>query len=128
MAQKLLHYDVLERLGEGARSTIYRVRDPGTGRELALKHVLRADTKDIRFIEQMETEFEISKQFTHPNLRRSYDLKINKTLLMKVTEAFLLMELVDGRPLEVRLPPTMIDIIDTFLLAAHGLKAMHNMG
>src|SRR5437016_1866682 len=101
MAQKLLHYDVLERLGEGARSVIYLVSDPQKGGQVfALKHVQRADQKDIRFIEQMETEFEISRQFTHPNLRRCYELKINKTLLLKVTEAFLLMELVDGKPLE----------------------------
>src|SRR5437870_2152484 len=104
MAQKLLHYDVLERLGEGARSTIWAVTDPTTKKVYALKHVSRADQKDIRFIEQMETEFEVSKNFTHPNLRRTYELKINKTLLLKVTEAFLLMELVDGKPLEMRLP------------------------
>ena len=128
MAQKLLHYDVLERLGEGARSTIYRVRDPGTGRELALKHVVRADQKDIRFIEQMETEFEISRQFTHPNLRRSYDLKLQKTMLLKVAEAFLVMELVDGKPLDAYCPRDMMEIIDTFIAAAHGLRAMHQMG
>jgi eukaryotic-like serine/threonine-protein kinase len=128
MAQKLLHYDVLERLGEGARSTIYRVRDPQTGRELALKHVIRDDQKDIRFIEQMETEFEISRQFTHPNLRRSYELKIQKTMLVKVTEAFLLMELVSGKPLDVAPPRDMMDILDTFIAAAQGLRAMHQMG
>jgi serine/threonine-protein kinase len=128
MAQKLLHYDVLERLGEGARSTIYKVRDPSTGRELALKHVVRADPKDLRFIEQMETEFEISKQFTHPNLRRSYDLKLVKTMLLKISEAFLVMELVDGKPLEVSTPRDMMEIIDTFIAAAQGLRAMHQMG
>jgi serine/threonine protein kinase len=63
MAQKLLHYDVLERLGEGARSIIYLVQDPETRQVYALKHVVRAEQKDIRFIEQMETEFEISRQF-----------------------------------------------------------------
>ena len=128
MAQKLLHYDVLERLGEGARSTIYKVRDPSTGRELALKHVVRADPKDLRFIEQMETEFEISRQFTHPNLRRSFDLKIVKTMLLKISEAFLVMELVDGKPLEVSTPRDMMDLLDTFIAAAQGLRAMHQMG
>src|ERR1700709_2787204 len=88
MAEKLLQYDVIERLGEGAKSTIYAVQDPGTLRKFALKHVVRVEQKDIRFIEQMETEFEVSRNFTHPNLRRSFELKINKTLLMKVTEAF----------------------------------------
>src|SRR5204862_4335955 len=38
MAEKFLHYDVLEKLGEGAKSIIYRVSDPATGRIFALKH------------------------------------------------------------------------------------------
>lgn len=128
MADKLFGYDVIERLGEGARSTIYAVSDPTTGRKFALKHVIRDNQKDLRFIEQMEQEFEISRRFTHPNLRRSIELKINKTLLMKVTEAFLLMDYFDGKALDVRLPPTMITTIDTFIFAAQGLKAMHDMG
>src|SRR3954453_3614694 len=132
MAQKLLHYEVLERLGEGARSTIYSVVDPGTKQVFALKHVVRAEQKDLRFIEQMEAEFEISRQFTDPKahtyLRRSFDLKIIKTLLLKVSEAFLLMELVDGKPLDVRPPTEMMDILETFIHAAQGLKAMHQMG
>src|SRR5690349_6082397 len=128
MAQKLLHYDVIERLGEGAGSTIYSVRDPDTGRVYALKHVLRHKDKDVRFIEQMETEYEVSKQFTHPNLRRSFDLKINKTLLLKKTEAFLLMELFDGKSLDVRPPASLMEDIDVFIQTAQGLKAMHTLG
>jgi len=128
MVQKLLHYDVLERLGEGARSTIYAVSDPATRQLYALKHVVRDEQKDLRFIEQMETEYEISRQFNHPNLRKSYELKINKTLLLKYSEAFLVMELVDGKPLDVRVPTSLMDIIDTFIQAAQGLKAMHAMG
>src|SRR3954462_5902872 len=128
MAQKLLHYDVLERLGEGARSTIYLVQDPETKQIYAMKHVHRDVQKDIRFIEQMETEFEVSRQFTHPNLRRTFDLKIQKSLLLKVNEAYMLMELVDGRPLDVRLPGELMQIVDTFIQVAQGLKAMHSMG
>jgi serine/threonine-protein kinase len=128
MAQKLLHYDVLERLGEGARSTIYLVQDPETRQVYALKHVVRAENKDLRFIEQMETEFEVSRQFTHPNLRRSYDLKIIKTMLLKVSEAYMVMELVDGKPLDVSTPTDLTDICDTFIQAAEGLKAMHQLG
>jgi serine/threonine-protein kinase len=128
MGQKLLHYDVLERLGEGARSIIYLVQDPETRQVYALKHVVRAEQKDIRFIEQMETEFEISRQFTHPALRRSFDLKIIKTLLLKVNEAFMVMEYVDGKPLDVRTPTDLMDICNTFIQAAEGLRAMHQMG
>ncbi len=69
MAQRLLNYEVLERLGEGARSSIYAVVDPNNKRLYALKHVLRKEPKDIRYIEQMETEFAIGRKFTHPMLR-----------------------------------------------------------
>src|SRR5689334_20307064 len=128
MASKLLHYDVLERLGEGARSTIYLVRDPDTKQQYALKHVERKEQKDLRFIEQMQAEYEISRQFSHPNLRKSFDLQIKKTMLRKVTEAFLVMELVEGKPLEQRLPTDMLDIVDTFIQTAQGLKHMHGLG
>lgn len=128
MGQRLLHYEVLERIGEGARSTIYAVADPTTRKVYALKHVVREHQKDIRFIEQMETEYEISRQFSHPNLRKSYELKLTKTLLLKVTEAFLVMEMFDGKPLDVELPGTLPEIFDTFIQAAEGLRAMHQMG
>lgn len=128
MAEKLLHYDVIDVLGEGAKSVIYRVSDPSTGRQLALKHVKRIDPKDIRFVEQIENEYEISRQFSHPNLRRSFDLKINKTMLLKVAEAFLVMELFEGRTIDVRPPTTMIDAVETFIQTCHGLKALHAMG
>jgi serine/threonine protein kinase len=128
MAEKFLHYDVLERLGEGAKSVIYRVADPGTGRIFALKHVTRDGQKDIRYIEQMETEYEISKQFTHPGLRRSFDLKINKKMFLQVTEAFLVMEYFDGTPLEVRPTTSVLDTVETFIQVAEALRAMHQMG
>ena len=128
MAAKLLHYDVIDVLGEGAASTIYRVNDPATGRKFALKHVKRIDAKDIRFIQQIENEFEISRQFTHANLRRSFDLKINKTLLLKVAEAFLVMELFEGHTLDLRPPSTLLDTVETFIQTCHGLRAMHQMG
>jgi len=128
MAEKLLQYDVLERLGEGAGSVIYAVRDPATKRKFALKHVPRLNDKDIRFVDQMKSEFEVSKQFNHPNVRKSYDLKISKSLLMKVNEAFLLMELVEGKALDQRPLSNLLDIVDTFIKAAEGLKAMHQAG
>ncbi len=128
MPEQLLHYKILDVLGKGAASTIYRAQDLNTGRVVALKHVTRVKQKDIRYIEQMETEYEVSKSFTHPNLRRALMLRINKTLLMKVTEAILALEYVDAKPLERALPPDLNDVLDIFLQAALGLQAMHRMG
>ncbi len=44
-------------------------------------------------------------------------------MLVKVTEAFLIMELVDGKPLDVRPPTDMMDILDTFIQAAQGAES-----
>lgn len=128
MVNKLLQYDVLEKLGEGARSTIYSVVDPATKKLYAMKHVLRKNDKDARFIEQMQGEFEVSKNFNHPALRKSYDLKVTKNFLFKPTEAFLLMELVDGKPLDEMMPQTLIGVVDAFIRVAGGLQALHQLG
>ena len=128
MVQKLLQYDVLDRLGEGAKSTIYAVLDPSTRKTFALKHVVRKEDKDIRYIEQMEQEFEVSRNLNHPVLRKSYDLKISKTLLLRVTEAFLIMELVTGKTLDNDLPRSLLDILDIFIQVADGVRAMHQAG
>src|SRR4051794_32556929 len=105
MPEKLLHYELQQQIGVGARSTIWRALDPRTGRTVALKHVVRKDDKDIRFVEQMEAEYELCKNFTHPNLRRALELKITRTLLRRVTEAVMVMEYIDAVPLDVQPPP-----------------------
>jgi serine/threonine-protein kinase len=115
-------------LGDGARSQIYSVIDPMTRKRFALKHVIRKEDKDIRFIEQMEQELEVAKSFHHPTLRKCYELKLNKTLLLRVTEAFMVMELVEGKTLDEALPRNLIDIVSVFIQVASGLLAMHKAG
>lgn len=128
MAQKLLNYEIVSKLGEGAGSTIYCVIDPATSKIFALKHVRRIREKDVRFVEQMKAEYEVGKQFTHPNLRKSYELKINKSFLGRVKEAFMVLEHVEGLALDVRPPTTLMEIVDTFIQTARGLKALHQLG
>jgi len=126
--QSLFGYEVIASIGEGAGSLIYAVRDPMTSQVYALKHVLRHADKDIRYVQQVEAEYQVSKQFSHPGLRKSYDLKIKKTLLRKVTEAALVMELFDGQPMDVRPPSNCGSICDIFLQTARALESMHHLG
>ena len=128
MPRQLFGYNVVEFLGEGAGSRIYVVTEPATNKLFALKHVVRKEDKDIRFVEQLEAEFEVSRHFHHPGLRRALDLKISKTLLRKVTEAALIMELVDGTPLDSRPPERMADMVSVFIGTAHALAALHQLG
>ena len=116
---------MLGRLGEGAASVIYAVSEPKSGQVYALKHVERRGPKDDRFIAQLENEFQISQSFKHPALRRSVDLKINRTLLRKVVDAGLVMELVDGTPLDQDLPEDIGRVVNIFVQAAAALGALH---
>ena len=126
--QTLFGYDVVAEIGEGAGSLIYSVTDRTTGQPLALKHVVRATDKQYRFVEQLQAEYEVASKVRHAGLRRCFAMKLGRSLLFKVTEAALVMELVDGRPLEWELPPTTIGIIDVFIQTAKALDALHAMG
>jgi serine/threonine-protein kinase len=124
----LFGYDVLDYLGEGAGSNIYAVSKPETGQIYALKHVKRVNEKDVRFIEQLENEFAVSKKFNHPGLRRYIDVKVLYTLLRKPTEAALVMELFDGIPLDAANVRDVGQTVDVFIQVADALDAMHAHG
>jgi len=125
LPKSLFGYDIVERLGEGAASTIYAVSDPKTRQLYALKHVIRRTEKDDRFIDQLQNEFRVSENFRHPGLRRCIDLKINRTLFRKVLDAALVMELVDGQPLNHQPIKEVPDTIAIFKDVANALSALH---
>jgi len=126
--KKIFDYDVIERLGEGARSTIYAVSHRQTRQIYALKHVKRKTEKDERFIEQLMNEYEVARKVNHPFLRKMVDLKTARNLLLKITEAALVMELFDGAPLEHSLPRSLGTLTQVFIDTAKALAAMHNHG
>ena len=128
LPQSLFGYRVVDTLGEGAASMIYRVTDQASHQSYALKHVVRKTDKDLRFIDQLEAEFEVASKVRHPALRRCYDLKFSKTMLWKITEAALIMELFEGEPLEFRLPDSVGGVIDVFVTTAQALDSLHAMG
>jgi serine/threonine-protein kinase len=128
MPSKLFGYDVVDYVGEGAGSDIYAVTDPNTRQIYALKHVVPQKAKDQRFVEQVTNEFEVGRRFSHANLRRCFDFKVNRTLLRKVTEAALVMEMFDGQPLEFIATRNMRQLVGYFIQTARGLGAIHDEG
>jgi len=119
-------FEVIDFLGEGAGSMIYAASDPITQQLYAIKHVAVKTEKDQRFVEQLINEFEIGTKVQHPALRRCIDLKLSKTLLRKVTEAALVMEMVEGTSCETRPPTDMALLVDVFKQTATALAALHS--
>jgi serine/threonine-protein kinase len=124
----IFDYEVIDLIGEGAGSLIYAVTDPKTRQIYALKHVVRKTDRHARFIEQLQNEYAVGSQVAHPNLRRIVAIRENRTLLRKVTEAALVMELFDGTPLEMHLPATLLATVECFIETARALDALHRHG
>ena len=120
-------FEVISKLGYGARSTIYAVSEKKTGQLYALKRVVRRTPEDDRFLEQVEQEYAISSQLNHPVLRRSVRI-IRVRKFFKVVGLYLLMELFDGTPLDVQRPKSLDSLLNVFIQVAGGLAAMHKHG
>ena len=119
-------FEVLGTLGQGARSTIYHVRDKKLN-QFALKRVIRKDTSDQRFVDQALLEHKIASQFDHPSLRKSIKV-IKQRAFIKMTEVLVLMEYVNGVTLEKENVEDVAHLIPLTVGVADGLSQMHDAG
>ncbi len=120
-------YEVVKRLGTGAASTIFAVRNTLTGELKALKHVIRQDGQDKRMIEQVENEHDIARQIDHPYIRKVYEIKRIKKML-QVREVIMLMEYCPGISLEQGPSHSLLDLLLVFRMVADGINGMHTAG
>lgn len=125
MPASLFGYEVIERLGEGAASVIYAVRNRRDGSRYALKHLILRSERDTRYLEQFRQELAVSRQFRHPALRRCYEMKTRRTVLLRPREAALVMEFVEGTPLDQQQPQSFRVIMRYFMQVAAALAALH---
>jgi len=120
-------YTIYERLGTGARSTIWLVADERTGQQFSLKRVLKRATDDDRFINQALNDYAISSKLNHAYLRRSFEIRRVRRFF-RLKELHILMEYVDGRTLEEIGPLGTHGLIGMFTKVTKGLDALHQLG
>ena len=124
-------YRVLKHIGSGAASEIFCVFEPKTQRIYALKQVLFDDgkDKDDRFLVQAENEVKVSKKLDHPSIRRIFSVEKIRPKGWTRTEVIVLMELVDGTPLEKMLIGTpVVEKVRIFRIVADALAHMNDRG
>ena len=120
-------YRVISEIGRGAASVIYLVQDPKTKQIWALKHVIKNNPKEQRFLDQTETEYKIASQLDHESIRKIPRI-IKKGSLLKTNELYLVMELVDGISLHEEQPDDLATLVDIFQQTADALAQMHDRG
>lgn len=120
-------YRVMSEIGRGAASVIYLVQDPKNKQVWALKHVVKNNPKEQRFLDQTEIEYKIASQLDHESIRKIPRI-IKKGSLLKTNELYLVMELVDGISLHEEQPEDLTTMVDVFHQTASALAQMHNRG
>ncbi len=130
MAKDILNvggFIIKERIGTGARSTIYLATDEQNKTNVALKRVIYERPQDSRIFEQTEVEYKIGRRIDHPYVRKCYKLKKIRSIF-KVKELLLSMEMFDGKTLEDSPTLSLVDVLLVFRMVADGLNSMHQQG
>ena len=120
-------FEMLEYLGSGARSTIWRLRNNKTGQFCALKRVVRHAGDDDRYFDQAINEFRVAVQFDHPAIRKYHQIrKVRK--FFKLEELHLFMELCPGNSCQSNRPTDIRQTMRIFLTVAEALMHIHFRG
>jgi eukaryotic-like serine/threonine-protein kinase len=119
-------YQILDRLGEGGLSEVFKAWDTQRGRVVALK-VLRQDlTTKSDAVRQFQQEFKAITRLSHPNVIKTYEAGQEGRL------HFFAMEFVEGMDLErfvAQVGPLPVDVACDFARqAATGLQHAHQAG
>lgn len=88
-------YRIIEKLGRGATSSVYKAKEITTGHLFALKKYITSDPADKeKLIESIQNELRILKNVAHPVLPKIYDV------IWEDDSFYLIMEYVEGINLE----------------------------
>ncbi len=126
--RSLRAYEIVERLGEGSFSIVYRGAQPSVGREVAIKQIRAELANRPEFIRRFETEAHLVARLEHPHIVPLIDY------WREPGSAYLVMRLLRGGNLETAaldepwsLERTirMVDQIGAALSAAHRAGVVH---
>jgi serine/threonine protein kinase len=128
MSIDIPNYRVVDTLGTGQGSTLYRAIAVATGQEYTIKYVKVQTPEDNRLVEQMKDEHACGSVLDHPTLRKTFELRLVKQRF-RLKSAMLFMEFVDGVTLSdcgERLG--LQQLLRVIEKAGEGLDAMHRGG
>jgi Tol biopolymer transport system component len=89
--REILHYRIVERLGQGAMGEVFRAVDQRLGREVALKMLPAEVATDPTSHERLIREARAASALNHPGIVTLHDIELADE------GAFIVMELVHGR-------------------------------
>src|SRR6202142_3682394 len=122
---KLGPYEIVSPLGAGGMGEVYRARDARLGRDVAVKVLPAAFSRDPQRRRRFEQEPRATAALNHPNILAVFDIGTHDESLYVVTE------LLEGETLRQRVqsgPLPARKATDYALQMARGLAAAHDQG
>ncbi len=125
IGETILHYKIIEKLGEGGMGVVYKAEDTKLKREVAIKflphHVLTNAEEKQRF----EIEAQAAAALNHPNISTIYSIEESND------DIFIVMEYIDGIELKQKISKGILPIEESLNIIeqiGEGLKAAHKKG
>jgi eukaryotic-like serine/threonine-protein kinase len=121
-------YDQLELLGRGSMGIVYKARQTGLGRHVALKMIL-ADTRgDREALQRFTNEARALAALRHPNIVQIYDIDLAHStpyFAMELVEGGTLADRLGGRPQAARTAAQLILTLARAIHLAHQTGIVH---
>ncbi len=125
MLNSFLHYEVIEKLGEGGMGVVYLAHDTKLNRKVALKFLSRRISLDSVEKERFLQEARAAASLNHPHIAQVYAIE------EVGDEVFIVMEYINGKELRTVINEAELNLGEKKSIAiqiAEGLQAAQNKG
>ncbi len=119
-------YEIIDRIGTGGMSEVYKAKDHILDRNIAIK-VLKAEfAQDMTFVNKFRTEAQSAAGLEHPNIVNIYDVGSQDGIY------FIIMEYIEGITLKTYIEKkgklTFKEAVSIGIQVSRGIEAAHNKG
>jgi len=125
IGKTLLHYTILDKLGEGGMGVVYKARDNKLKREVAIKFLPSSISSNEEERERFKIEAQAAAALNHQNISHIYAIEEAEN------EIFIAMELINGIELKDKIKSGNISENEIFSITkqiAEGLETAHKNG
>ena len=123
--RRLLHYEIIDKLGEGGMGVVYKARDTHLDRFVAIKMLPPEKVADLERKHRFTQEAKAASALNHPNIVHIYDIAQAEGV------DFIAMEYIAGKPLDQSIPRKGMHLNEALKIAvqiADALERAHSAG
>jgi eukaryotic-like serine/threonine-protein kinase len=121
----ILHYNILEKLGQGGMGVVYLAEDINLERKVAIKFLPKHISENTEERQRFKIEAKAAAKLNHPNIATIYSIEETEN------ELFIVMEYIKGIELSDKIKAGVVpsnEAIKIGIQIAGGLEAAHNEG